>query len=428
MTDLENGTFVPAKSRGKRKKLGLVPRHDFRSLSELFLTEHRRVKGQSSANTYAGRLRHVLDFAELAENRRRWPKAADIDRAFALELGTFLAARDVTRNGHPGGVLRKMSPKMVRLCLEATRAVVCWGRRADVRQLPPEFVNPFTAEVIGPKPTKNPLRPNPLPLAARIRIVQAMDQWQLLHLTPLLILPVRFEDVAGALISDFDLPQATWHLGSRFNGADFNKGRVDVDMPLPPVLVQLLQVTAGARSEGPMFRSRRHYSGQRRACFEFGSRADFDTLYQQRLQQLDHGLHCDRDRKEFVRELINECGSLTTGAIGKNLKTLYARVGLDPGIRPYESRSAISTEMNMAGMRFLEQRYLTLHSVSDIMNEYVTLDPVGEMVKYFDQSAPLFEAIRARAAALGLMNFGTDSACRSAEPRVGSDAIACSSC
>ena len=57
----------------------------------------------------------------------------------------------------------------------------------------------------------------------------------------------------------------------------------------------------------------------------------------------------------------------------------------------YTLRSAVTTAMNkMPGMPHLELRYyLTSHSTKDILNAYVSLDPVKAMGSYFDQVRPL---------------------------------------
>ena len=52
-------------------------------------------------STYRARLMPVLDFAEQPATRRRWPLVRDFDRAFAVELRSFLHAYQSTRNGRP---------------------------------------------------------------------------------------------------------------------------------------------------------------------------------------------------------------------------------------------------------------------------------------------------------------------------------------
>jgi len=428
VTELENGTFVP-RTRGGRQLRRPIPRHDLRSLIDAFLDDRRRTVSASTAGTYHSRLMHVLDFAEQALVRKKWRLAADVDRTFAVRLREFLFDRDVTRNGRVGGTVRKMSPKMVRLCLETLRGVLSWALRADVRHLPVEFINPITREILGPKPTKDPLRSNPVPLQARILMVRKMDGWQLLHLSPLLVVPTRFDDVAGAVISDFDLDRGVWHLGSRIDGNDHNKGRVTLQMPLPDVLSALLRCTTAGRTDGPMFRSRRACAGGSRARLGFQSPAEFEDLCQAAIGRAKASeVSTEQGRKSVIRSLLRQCGAVTTDVIERELKQLFASTGV-PGTRqPYDVRAAVTTDMNQAGLRHLELRYLTMYSVNDILNEYVSLDPVREMAKYFAFIAPLLEAIRHRAAELQLPVFETDCSCRPAAASVGSKPVGCQAC
>ena len=108
-----------------------------------------------------------------------------------------------------------------------------------------DYDHPFTEDILGREPSKDPLRSSPVPLEKRIQVVGLMNHWQLVNLTSLLVIPTRFEDISGAVITDFDLNAGVWKLGSRFGGSDFNKGHVNVVMPLPPVLIDLLNTYAG---------------------------------------------------------------------------------------------------------------------------------------------------------------------------------------
>lgn len=79
------------------------------------------------------------------------------------------------------------------------------------------------------------------------------------------------------------------------------------------------------------------------------------------------------------------------GALGaKNIASLYTL------------RGSVTTSMKRANLPHLEMKYLTSHSIDDIMNVYTSLDPVGAMKQYFDTIQPLLMAITERATVLGL--------------------------
>ena len=75
-------------------------------------------------------------------------------------------------------------------------------------------------------------------------------------------------------------------------------------------------------------------------------------------------------------------------------------------------------------MPHLESRYLTGHTVNDIMNEYVGLDTEPHMARYYDSISPLLHAIRDRAKALGYWTSTSAPRITSAESSANSWCIA----
>lgn len=406
LVELEDDTFVAGREAKNRQLARTqVPNGDLRSLADSFLCDVRRRRGKKTATDYRNRLAHVLDFAESPDSRRRWPKAKDIDREFALQARVFLQNRDVRRNGKPGGPVKKMSQAQVRNCLETLSLVLIWASRADVRQLPPNYQNPVTLEIVGPKPSKDPLRGIELPLETRIKLVSRMDEWQLLQISSLLVIPMRLEDVAGALISDLEDGGAMLRLGTRLGGDDYNKGRVTVLMPLPTILQSLFQHCARGRSEQPLFRSRARYEGHRQRGRQPKPPQTIQAGFEGVLNNAKkNDLQTEQDRKEAFREMLRKMGGVTENEINKSFKTLFKEIGLPPRIRPYDVRHAVSSDMHRAGVPLLEFRYLTLHKTGDIMNCYTGLNPKREMEKYFESITALLDAIQRRATELGLLS------------------------
>ena len=404
LSQFARGSFV-SPTEARRSILGRrpVPQLTSRELCDEFLKEKQKINGAALVQTYLARLRHVLDFAERPKNLRRWGLARDIDREFAVELRAFLMSCDITPNGRSGSSSRKMSAKMVRLCLEAVRSVLNWGSKPQVRKLPADYCHPFTEDVLGHLPSKDPLRQSPITMDKRMRMVSVMDQWQLLHLTPLLILPTRFEDVAGAVISDFDFQAGVWRLGTRFGGNDFNKGRVNVVMPLPPVLRDLLWITADGRAEGPMFLCPRVFKKPLRYHFpQLRSQAELDVLIQERLASAPQAeVATEHDRKDYIRKLIHDLGAVSTDDVSRQLQRLFAAVGLR-ALRAYDIRHATTEEMNRSGLSHLAWRYFTLHKTNDILNTYSGVNVFDEMARYYNHIAPLLQAIERRARELGI--------------------------
>lgn len=397
LVDIESGAFVPpSESRNRLLPRKVIPRLTLRELCDAFLAEKRPLRGLGTSTTYLSRLRPILDFAERQENLRKWKLARDLDRHFVMGLREFLMQRTTTPNGRAGATLRKMSLRQVQNCLETLRMALAWGLKAEVRKLPPEFIQPVTPEIIGGKLPKDPLRLVLIPLEKRNELLLKMDRWQLQTLSALTILPLRFEDLARALISDVDFERRTLRLGSHLGGNDFSKGKVDVTMPLPDELVKLFQICAGNRKEGPLFLSRQAIDTPGRFRTSWESQEEQTRHFEERLQQTSHPIHSQQDRKALYCQVMQkEFGAVSSDRISRELKVLFHKTGLER-VRPYDIRSAVTTEMSRSGMSHLEMTYLTEHTVKDIMNSYTTLDPVTAMQLYFTRIEELLLVLRQR--------------------------------
>lgn len=332
----EDGTFVrPSEANSCPFETKQIPRLDLRGLCNEFLTEKRKLRGKKTARTYKDRLSPILDFAELKSSTQQWPLAASIDRGFVVEGRNFLMNRLVARNGKPGAKKKPMSVRQVINCLETLRTMLAWGCRADVRKLPLDFTNPVSRDLIGVPPCKDPLRKAKLPIERRMELIESMDDWQFLHLVTLFVLPLRFEDISGALISDVSFDEQTMRLCSRFGGSDFNKGRVSVEMPIPAELAGVFQLCIGHRTEGPLFQSRAVWQGRRARVTGLSTHEELEVAFHNELASKDHGeIQAEQDRKRVFRQPLAETGRALRQLCGKAITATHRERPLHSPIRP----------------------------------------------------------------------------------------------
>ena len=231
-----------------------------------------------------------------------------------------------------------MSGREVRNVLETLRMVLTWGARADVRQLPVEFVNPITSEIVGRQPVKDPLRAVPLPLEERLKILDRLDDWQFLNLSILLVLPIRPEDAARALITDVVFEEGALRLGTHFGGGDVNKGKVDVTMPLPIELIELFQLCVRQRTEGPYSVSAGMLEDtDDESVPPRGSRDELQTLFADKLANCPSGRDPDAPGSEAsLLRVAAQLGGLTTNQIGKEMRKVLPA---DRSARVYDLRA-----------------------------------------------------------------------------------------
>jgi integrase len=392
---LDSGTFVPPSDARKQiLKTRRIPNLTLRQLCDRFLSEKRKTRGKKTTRSYMNRLAPALDYAELAQSLKKWPAANLLNRDFTLGLAEFLFNRKVTRNGSTNAPTKPMSARQIQNCLDTLRMVLKWACRADVRNLPPDFVNPVSTDLVDQSFNKDPLRECVFPLERRIELLKAMDDWQFMSLSILLILPIRLEDVAGLLVSDIDFEKQQVHFGTRLGGSDYNKGKVNVQFPLPDGLIPLLQMLVGGRAEGPLFLNRKICQGKTSRKYTFNSTPDLEQQYQDELSKSPKGTVLNsQDRKAAFRDFLNKAGGVTSAYVGKQLRQV---IGKDEPGRPYDLRGSITQEMKEAGIPLLELRYLTEHTVNDIINVYSPLNPKQEIVKYYNKISPLLEAIKTR--------------------------------
>jgi integrase len=402
LNDIENGSYVrPSEARKRPLSSAMVPRLTLRQLVDEFLAEKRRVRGQQTAGDYKARLMPVLAFAEQAESTKRWRLAMDVDREFIAKLRGYLFEYRTTRNGRSGGQPKALSDRQISNVLQTLRTLFIWARDPAVRKLPADWLNPLTRDLVGSRPSKDPLREDKLPLDTRIKLVGRMDRWQLCHLVLSLVLPLRPDEAAGLLVSDVNFVRGWLEFGERFTDVNFTKEATAFKLPFPDELKPILQACIAGRAEGPLLRSRR--------AFEEGgagvtSSNELRRVYDQALgEQPRNSIQSAHDRKLLFRGVLRDLGGVPEDEMAKEFKRLVSSLGINNGATFYTLRSSVTTAMKDAHLPHLELRYLTSHSTNDILNEYATLDPVAAMKKYFESIAPLLSAITDRARELGLL-------------------------
>jgi len=408
LVEIENGSFErPSEAHQRPLPTRQVPRLTVRELCNRFLAEKRQLCGKATARTFQSRLVPLIEYAEQPEVRRRWPLAMNIDRQFATQFRAFLFARQTTPNGHPGSVEKNVSPGQVLNILDCTRSLLHWARRPEINQLPSTFVSPYTKEIVGERARKDPLRPAVFPLERRIALVALMNRWDLCQLAIPLVLPLRCEDYAGLLISEVDLEQRLLRFGTRLSGRDFNKGRQSFVCPFPQELDLLLRACASSRPDGPLLRKRSVWEGRRRPRLAVATPPDVVAHFENAIRDAKPtDVQTTQDLKRLVRSVLLDMGGVSEDALAKSFKSLIARASLvlPAGARFYDLRGSCTTDLEQSGVSHLVQRYVTGHTTSDILFQYASIDPAGQMQKYFTHIQPLLDAIQRRATQLGIAN------------------------
>ena len=279
-----------------------------------------------------------------------------------------------------------------------------WAKRPEIAHLPISYAVPFNEEIVGKKPRKDPLENNRLPLAARIRLVNVMDVWQLTHFAIPVLLPLRPGEYTGLLISEVNAEEHSLRVGTRFGGRDFTKGHQSFTCPFPAAILPIINVCVGSRKDGPLLCKRKDFArGRQHAPSSNSCRQNIEQEVEAAVASSPfEQIQTPADQKRIVRQLLRRFGGVSGNSMAKEFKLLLADAGMAPDIPLKELRNAVTDDMHSAGVTHLALRYLTSHTTRDILNEYVTIDPRREMEKYFVLARPLIAAIVNRAIVLGI--------------------------
>jgi hypothetical protein len=405
--EVENGTFLrPSERRHRPIKHGPPMHMTLRELVSAYIAAARKRRGKNTASNYKCRLLPLLEFAERPENRKRWPYVGDIDGEcdFALDLKRFLYQRMVTRNGRSLSEPKRMSARQIHNVLGTVAAMLADAKRPEVNLLPLHFVNPFTRDLIGEKPMRDPLEKPKLSMDVRIAMVKLMDWWQLATLSWSFVLPQRPDEITGILIGDVNIQSREIIFGNRWGGDDYNKARAAFRICYPQQFDVLAKWLMGNRTAGPLLLRRTICEGRRQSRYRVKTPEEISSLFDKKIAKAPTDqVQNEQDRKRLFRSLLLELGGATGDDLGKEFQDLLHATGVQVSARFYETRSATITDLRHAQVSEILRRYICGRVLGrDSHVHYEGQDLHGDMDRYFASIAPLLDAIATRAAELKL--------------------------
>lgn len=406
-TQLENGAFTLPRDRASQPKRArnLNMRAPLDDLIDVYIQDRRRLRGRKTANRYRSSGDHIKAYQSQPEIRKKYPSAAMVDRSYVVGLITYLHKRQVTRNGRPGAAPRLMSSKSVYEILTLLRTILEFGKRAEIGLLPPVFVNPVTGDLVAKPPRKSPIRDIKLNIERRIRMMRVADGFQLCVFAPLVVMPLRPDELCGMLVEEVDFNAGFAHFGSRFNDSDFTKGKTSFDVPFPEELTCPISHAMASRSSGPLFMKRALFERHVRNTTRIPQSESVEGIVAKRLLAVRPST--SQDAKLVSRTVLRELGGISYDELLTEFKKLATIAGIDGNVTPYDLRHAITTELSRVGVSENVRRYCTGHAMSDIMDTYTALDlPTirKEFESYWEFVRELTEAISERCWHL----FGSD--------------------
>jgi hypothetical protein len=254
-------------STARRGGVG-VRRLGHADLVERFLAElGRRADAGAAAPATAGRYRSALArylaYCQSPGVLKSHPHAATVDRDFRLGFAAFLAARQVSPNGHANAAPRPLKGQA--FVLDAARALFEWAADPDCGGLLPDgFRNPFRRSGERRSPQQgDPLAEPDVTLPMAIDFVGACDAYQLRLFAPLLLFGLRAAEPCLLFAEYLD---GQWLRVPCNPELDYQtKGRRDKRFPLIEDLEPLWGLLRDGREHGLLYERRAVVTGKEKA-------------------------------------------------------------------------------------------------------------------------------------------------------------------
>jgi integrase len=331
-------------------------------LHERWLQHHEQVLRSSvqTINRYRTATEHLLRFVATVRPVRY---TSHFGNHHAEEFVRHLRTIQVAANGHKNTPKRPLMDKGIRYILETCRALFNYaGKR---RHLPPYAENPFAMLEIDRIPVEQ-ARPIILFTPDQERtFLEACDDWQFPMFLTLMLTGLRPGELAHLLLpDDLDLEGATLRIRNKPKLGWRVKTRNERDIPLLPILVDVLRRHLGQRAFGSVFRRRRFARGYEPQLTGL-NRAELERELAGRLAAREMIIERSLSRREQLREarfLWRDLGAIKTDRIRVEFMRLTRKIGLAATTAPKLLRHLFATGLQDANVDPLVRNELMGHS------------------------------------------------------------------
>jgi integrase len=313
-------------------------------LRQRWLEHHEQVLRSSvqTINRYRTATDHLLRF--LLTRPVRY--ASHFHSSHAEEFVRYLRGLRVSPNGHAHTAKRPLMDKGLRYVLECGRALFNYAARR--RHLSPYAENPFAGLEIERIPIEQ-ARPITLFTAEQERsFLEACDDWQIPLFLTLILTGLRPGELAHLLLpDDLDLDARLLRVRNKPGLGWRVKTRNERDIPLVPMLAEVLRVSLAGRCAGPVFVRPRWAE---RSLPSLGSVAPLalERELSRRVAMREAGSNQSPERAErgrLARQLWRELGAVKGDRIRSEFMRLTRVIGLAGCTAPKVLRHLFATAL-----------------------------------------------------------------------------------
>lgn len=324
--------------------------------------EHHDQVLRSSVQTvqrYRTATDHLLRFLEQQPVRY----ASHFHTTHAVAFVRYLRNLQVSPNGHAHTAKRLLMDKGLRYILECCRALFNYA--AKHRHLSPYAENPFRTLELDRIPVE---QARPIELFTRDQeraFLEASDDWQFPLFLTLMLTGLRPGELCHLLMpDDLDLAEAILRVRNKPRLGWQVKTRNEREIPLLPVLVEVLRVQLGGRTSGPVFVRRSFWS--RPGLGGLTALAlEREVVRRLMVQEAETGQAADRvGRSRVTRSVWRAAGSLREDRVRLEFMRLTRRIGLPAQTAPKALRHQFATSLQEVNVDPLIRNLLMGHAAA----------------------------------------------------------------
>jgi integrase len=330
-------------------------------LRERWLQHHEQVLRSSvqTINRYRTATAHLLHFLQDVRPVRL---ASQFRVAHAEEFVRHLRVVEVAPNGHANTVKRPLLDKGVKYILETCRAMFNYA--AKRRHLSPYAPNPFSELELDRIPLER-TRPLILFTAEQEKaFLASCDDWQFPMFLTLTLTGLRPGELTHLMLpDDLDLDAGVLRVRNRPELGWQVKTRNEREVPLVPVLAEVLRASIGSRRTGPVFRRRRFGTIVEPLLGSLSVAALTEELRWRiaMLEEARGGVLGRAERLKASATVWRDAGCIKTDRLRREYMRLTRRIGLRALTEPKMLRHLFATTLQDANVDPLIRNELLGH-------------------------------------------------------------------
>jgi integrase len=337
--------------------------------------EHIRRSSVRTIERYRAATNHLLRFITDVQPVRR---VSDFRATHAEEFVRYLRSIKVTPNGHANAAKRRLRDNSVKYILETCSTLMNYAQRH--RHLSPYAENPFRTIEIGRVPIEDAKPIFVFTTEQERQFFDACDDWQFPLFLLLLFTGLRPGELTHLLLpDDLDLSAGWLHVCNKPALGWQIKTRNERDIPLHPILNEVLRRLIGSRRTGPVFCQRRCQDGFVPPLEGLTA----DRLEREALQRVAEfersgGAELSRRQKQtVVKKVWRDMGAIREDWVRIEFMRVSQAIGLSFVTAPKTFRHTFATILQDANVDPLIRNELMGHSPATTFGTVAGLGTTG---------------------------------------------------